>query len=235
MTDGPAVAQSARAATASAPVITEVATEFGIGRLHRFPASAPLRAVVALGHGAGGGIDARDLQALAQAFSNSDLEVVLVEQPWVVAGKKVAPAPTRLDACWIPLAQACAHDGVPLIVGGRSAGARVACRTANQVGASGVLALAFPLHPPRNPRKSRVDELTASALPTLVVQGARDSFGTSRAVRANTKSDPHITVIAVDAADHGFKVAAAARSTTDRALRQIIAGVRRESWRWFER
>lgn len=216
-------------------VVTEVPTEFGTGRLHRYAAAAPVRAVIALGHGAGGGIDARDLQAIAAALSKTDLEIVLIEQPWVVEGKKVAPAPTRLDACWIPLVQAASRGDVPLIVGGRSAGARVACRTAGQVDAAGVLALAFPLHPPGSPRKTRVAELLASGRPTLVAQGTRDSFGTSRAVKAKTKSQPNVTVIPIEGADHGFRVAAAARSTTNRALRQITDGIARESWRWFER
>ncbi|MFA7265691.1 MAG: alpha/beta family hydrolase [Candidatus Nanopelagicales bacterium] len=215
--------------------MANVETEFGIGRLHRFRASGPTKAVVALGHGAGGGIDSRDLTAIAESFAGSDLEIVLIEQPWVVEGKKVAPAPARLDACWLPLVRAAHRRDLPLIVGGRSAGARVACRTATDVGASGILALAFPLHPPGRPAKSRIDELTGSGLPTVVVQGARDPFGSSRAVKANTKGNPAVTVVSIAAADHGFKVPAAATSTTDRALKQITAGITRESWRWFQR
>lgn len=217
------------------PLITDVETEFGIGRLHRYRASEPMKAVLVLGHGAGGGIDARDLTAIAESFAGSDLEIVLIEQPWVVEGKKVAPAPTRLDACWIPLVHAARGRDLPLIVGGRSAGARVACRTADDVGAIGILALAFPLHPPGRPAMSRIDELTASGLPTLVMQGARDPFGSSRAVKANTKGCPTVTVVSIAAADHGFKVPAAATSTTDRALKQITDGITRESWRWFQR
>ena len=82
---------------------------------------------------------------------------------------------------------------------------------------------------------SRIDELTASGLPTLVMQGARDPFGSSRAVKANTKGYPTVTVVSIAAADHGFKVPAAATSTTDRALKQITDGITRESWRWFQR
>lgn len=130
------------------PTITEVLTDVGVGRLHRYRSARPRKATVVLGHGAGGGIDARDLQALAASLPGAGFEVVLVEQPWVVEGKKVAPAPARLDAAWLPLVAAVKSGRYPLIVGGRSAGARVACRNATHVGATAVLALAFPLHPP---------------------------------------------------------------------------------------
>ena len=111
-----------------------------------------------LGHGAGGGIEARDLVALAKALPERGVTVVRVEQPWRVAGRKVAGPPATLDRAWLAVLEALAVAG-PLVVGGRSAGARVACRTAAQVGAAGCLALAFPLHPPGRPEKSRLDEL----------------------------------------------------------------------------
>lgn len=138
------------------------------------------RALLALGHGAGGGIDARDLRALAADLPPKGITVALVEQPWRVAGRKIAPAPKTLDAGWLPVAAFLTerHPGLPLIVGGRSAGARVACRTAAVTGATAVLALSFPLHPPGKPERSRADELLGTGLPTLVVQGATDPFGT---------------------------------------------------------
>jgi predicted alpha/beta-hydrolase family hydrolase len=106
--------------------------------------------------------------------------VLRVEQPWRVAGKRVAPAPARLDVAWTAVLDRLRGDGVltgPLVLGGRSAGARVACRTATALGAIGVLALAFPLHPPGRPEKSRQAELDAVGLPVLVVQGESDPFG----------------------------------------------------------
>lgn len=161
-----------------------VPTPLGDARITRFPATARCRAVLMLGHGAGGGVEAPDLQALASALPQSGIEVVLVEQPWRVAGRRLAPAPKTLDVGWRavmqwwPVQAPDAAAGAPVIVGGRSAGARVACRTGADTGARGVLALAFPLHPPGKPAKSRIDELLGTGLPTLVVQGAVDPFGT---------------------------------------------------------
>lgn len=104
--------------------------------------------VLAVSHGAGGGIEARDLQALAATLPALGVTVALVEQPWRVAGKKLAPAPKTLDTGWRALWPALARPGLPVVAGGRSAGARVACRTARELGAHAVLALSFPLHPP---------------------------------------------------------------------------------------
>ena len=146
-----------------------------------------------LGHGAGGGVDTVDLRAARDAGLEAGLRVALVEQPWRVRGRKVAEAPPRLDQAWVDvLAELPAS---PLVVGGRSAGARVACRTAAEVGATAVLCLAFPLHPPGRPERSRLDELTAVRVPTLVVQGDRDAFG--------MPPGAHV----VPGADHGFRVA----------------------------
>jgi hypothetical protein len=158
-----------------------VETPPGPARITRFPAVGRRRAALAVSHGAGGGIEAPDLQALAAALPAAGIEVALVEQPWRVAGKRLAPAPKTLDAAWTVLIPAYRAEAVPdevaLFVGGRSAGARVACRTGLQTGAAGVLALAFPLHPPGKPDKSRAPELLGTGLPTLVVQGAADAFG----------------------------------------------------------
>lgn len=131
-----------------------------------------------VGHGAGGGIDAPDLQALAAALPASGIEVALVEQPWRVAGKRIGPAPKTLDVAWRAVMTEFVDVREPVFVGGRSAGARVACRTGAETGATGVVALAFPLHPPGKPEKSRAGELLATGLPTLIVQGAVDPFGT---------------------------------------------------------
>jgi uncharacterized protein len=128
-----------------------------------------------LGHGAGGGVDAPDLKAVHDAAVAAGVRVVLVTQPYRVAGRR-APAPAvQLDEAWSAVVEA-VRGNVPLIVGGRSSGARVACRTAADLKAVGVLALAFPLHPPGKPEKSRADELPAR-LPTLVLNGDRDAFG----------------------------------------------------------
>jgi hypothetical protein len=134
------------------------------------------RGTLALGHGAGGGVESPDLKGAAQAAGEAGLTVVLVEQPYRVAGRR-SPAPAgQLDAAWFSVLEQLKLAG-PLIVGGRSSGARVACRTSHEIGAAAVLCLAFPLHPPGRPEKSRLDELDAVDVPTLVVQGERDPFG----------------------------------------------------------
>ena len=157
----------------------DVETPHGPARAHLHAAEAPSGALV-LGHGAGGGVTARDLVAVTNAAQSAGISVALVEQPYRVAGRR-SPAPARqLDAAWIAVVEhlrAGALGDLPLVVGGRSAGARVACRTVDETGAVGVLCLAFPLHPPGRPEKSRQGELDAVAVPTLVVQGASDPFG----------------------------------------------------------
>jgi len=133
-------------------------------------------AALVLGHGAGGGVESPDLVAAAEAAHEAGLTVALVEQPYRVAGRR-SPAPAnQLDAAWIAVIEQLGFE-VPLIAGGRSSGARVACRTAADTGAAAVLCLAFPLHPPGKPEKSRLPELDAVAVPTLVVQGEGDPFG----------------------------------------------------------
>ncbi|TCB97672.1 alpha/beta hydrolase [Micromonospora zingiberis] len=155
-----------------------VQTPRGPARVDLDPPAGPPRALLVLGHGAGGGVDAPDLLALRDAAVAAGLLVARVTQPYRVAGRR-APAPAgQLDEAWravlAVLRDGC--PGVPLLVGGRSSGARVACRTATTVGAAGVVALAFPLHPPGRPERSRAGEL-ATGLPTLVVNGDRDPFG----------------------------------------------------------
>ncbi len=137
-----------------------------------------------------------DLQVLAEALPLQGVSVLLVDQPWRVASRRVAPAPARLDEAWLAVVDTLPRD-LPLVVGGRSAGARVACRTATTSGAIAVVALAFPLHPPGRPERSRAAELLASGVPTLVVQGRTDPFGRPEQMPAA----PHLTVVGVDG-DH---------------------------------
>jgi predicted alpha/beta-hydrolase family hydrolase len=154
----------------------EIDTPHGPARAHLHEADDP-RALLVLGHGAGGGVNAPDLKAVTKAALASRVSVALVEQPDRGAGRK-SPAPARqLDAAWLAVVEALAQPGLKLIVGGRSSGARVACRTAAESGAAGVLCLAFPVHPPGKPEKSRLDELDAVSVPVLVIQGESDPFG----------------------------------------------------------
>jgi predicted alpha/beta-hydrolase family hydrolase len=184
-----------------------ITTPAGDARLTRFPTPSRTkrRALLALGHGAGGGVEAADLQALAAALPPRGIEVVLVEQPWRVAGKKIAPAPRTLDEGWIPVAETLRKRvrATPFLSGGRSAGARVACRTALGTGAAGVVALAFPLHPPGRPEKSRAEELLDTGLPTLVVQAGADTFGTEAEFPELPRTH---RLVGLPAGDHAFKV-----------------------------
>ena len=141
------------------------------------PRDGEPRAALLLGHGAGGGFKARDLQAVTAVARELGYLVAHVEQPYLVAGRK-SPAPThQLDAAWLAVVEHLDLGGLPLVTGGRSSGARVACRTAAAAGAVAVLCLAFPVHPPGKPEKSRLDELDGVEVPVLVVQGERDPFG----------------------------------------------------------
>jgi predicted alpha/beta-hydrolase family hydrolase len=161
----------------------EIDTPYGTAIAYLHPADQPKAALV-LGHGASGGVDTRDLVVATETAVEEGFSVALVEQPWRVAGRR-SPAPAKqLDAAWTAVVEQVRDgelSGLPLVVGGRSIGARVACRTAEAVGAVAVLCLAFPLQAPRRSasgeRPSRIDELEAVKLPTLVVQGERDQFG----------------------------------------------------------
>jgi len=157
----------------------KVKTPHGPARVHLHGVEDPA-ALLVLGHGAGGGVTAPDLVAATNAANEAGVSVALVEQPYRVAGRR-SPAPAhQLDAAWIAVVEhlrAQALGDLPLVAGGRSAGARVACRTAAQTGAVAVLCLAFPVHPPGRPEKTRLAELDAVTVPTLVVQGAADPFG----------------------------------------------------------
>ena len=158
----------------------ELDTPYGPARAHLLPVESPVAGLV-LGHGAGGGIESPDLVGAAEGARAAGLSVALVEQPYRVARRR-SPAPaSQLDAAWttvvLELRQG-SLSGLPLLTGGRSSGARVACRTAAETDSVAVVCLAFPLHPPGHPEKSRLPELDGVCVPTLVVQGESDPFGT---------------------------------------------------------
>jgi predicted alpha/beta-hydrolase family hydrolase len=194
--------------------VRTVPTPHGDARLHTDRSRHPIATLV-LGHGAGGGPDSRDLEALAAALPRNGISVVRVEQPWRVVGRKIAPRPEILDECFVAATDKL-RIRTPLVVGGRSAGARSAARTATTTGASGCLALAFPLHPPGKPERSRRDELAGAGVPTLVVQGERDTFGTPE----EFPDDVDLTV--VPGADHGFKVPKRGAVSQEEALQIIV-------------
>ncbi|NGO81139.1 hydrolase [Streptomyces sp. YC504] len=199
--------------------VESVETEAGRARITWHPAENA-DFVLAVSHGAGGGIDARDLVALAAELPRHGVTVALVEQPWRVAGKKVAPAPKTLDLGWRGIWPAVRSKKLPVIAGGRSAGARVACRTATELGAAAVLALSFPLHPPGKPEKSRADELLGSGVPTLVVQGGNDPFGKP----AEYPEGPY-ELVEIPYGDHSFNVPKRAELGQDEAVALITQAV----------
>jgi predicted alpha/beta-hydrolase family hydrolase len=203
----------------SDPAPIEVETPHGPARVHLHAAAGP-RAALVLGHGAGGGVGAPDLVAATGAALGERVSVALVEQPYRVAGRR-SPAPAgQLDTAWLAVAERLRDDelrGLPLVMGGRSAGARVACRTAAETGAVGVLCLAFPVHPPGKPEKSRLAELDAVKVPALVVQGTSDPFGMP-------PDAPGRTVVCVPG-NHSLKGdLAAVRAAVGEWLNAVLAG-----------
>ncbi|MDQ0959262.1 putative alpha/beta-hydrolase family hydrolase [Streptomyces sp. B4I13] len=199
--------------------VETVETDAGTARITWHRARRPAF-VLAVSHGAGGGVEARDLRALAAVLPGHGVSVALVEQPWRVAGKKVATAPKTLDVGWRGIWPAVTASGAPVISGGRSAGARVACRTAAELGARAVLALGFPLHPPGKPEKSRAGELLGAGAPTLVVQGGNDPFG-----RPQEFPEGPYELVEVPYGDHGFAVPKRAPVTQEEALESVTAAV----------
>jgi predicted alpha/beta-hydrolase family hydrolase len=193
--------------------VRELHTPYGPARIHYRGAARAVGGLV-LGHGAGGGVGSGDLVAVAELASEQAISVALVEQPYRVAGRR-SPAPARqLDEAWLAVLGELAVaelSGLALVVGGRSSGARVACRTAGESGCVGVICLAFPLHPPGrgdDPSRSRLPELDAVDVPTLVVQGERDPFGMPPARSGRT--------VRVVPGDHSLRdVAAVARAVGD--------------------
>ncbi|MEA2478628.1 MAG: uncharacterized protein QOJ07_550 [Thermoleophilaceae bacterium] len=165
--------------------VADVETPHGPARVHVQDAAGVPRAALVLGHGAGGGVSAPDLMTASRVALEQGVSVALVEQPYRVAGRRSPPAASRLDEAWLAVIdelRAGALVGLELVTGGRSSGARVACRTAAATGAIGVLCLAFPLHPPQRKGstaepKTRLPELEAVDVPVLIVQGERDPFG----------------------------------------------------------
>uniref|UniRef100_UPI003CD0A775 alpha/beta hydrolase family protein n=1 Tax=Streptomyces hawaiiensis TaxID=67305 RepID=UPI003CD0A775 len=207
-------------ATKAVGVTTEtVETDAGTARITWHEAKQA-RLVLAVSHGAGGGIEARDLIALAEVLPAHGVTVARVEQPWRVAGKKLAPAPKTLDTGWRGIWPALAKSGLPVVSGGRSAGARVACRTAAELGAHAVLALSFPLHPPGKPEKSRAGELLGAGVPTLVVQGGNDPFG-----KPGEFPDGEYDLVEVPYGDHGFAVPKRADVSQEEAVAVITDAV----------
>lgn len=195
----------------------EVRTPHGPGRLVTHQASHPVASLL-LSHGAGNGIGTADLQALARALPRQGVSVVLFEQPWKVAGRRIATPPATLDEGLFAAASAMRMRS-PLVVGGRSAGARSAARCARHLGARGCLAISFPLHPPGRPEKTRVDELLGAGLPTLVVQGERDPMGRPE------EFPPGVDLAVVPGADHGLRVAASAGLSQEEGLAVLVEAV----------
>jgi predicted alpha/beta-hydrolase family hydrolase len=191
-----------------------VPTPQGDARLVVRRAKRPIATLV-LTHGAGGGIDSPDLVRLARTLPQQEVSVTLVEMPWRVQGKKLAPRPEAIDQAYLAVMNSMRMRS-PLIIGGRSAGARSACRIARSVGAKGVLALSFPLHPPGKPESSRLAELQGSRVPTLVIQGENDPFG------GLDEFPDHVDLAVVPDADHSLRVSRSAPIAQDDALAVVL-------------
>jgi uncharacterized protein len=192
-----------------ASTIVPVDTPQGQARFFVDLADRPI-SILVLGHGAGGGVGAADLELLARSLPPLGITVARFEQPWRTAGRKVGAPPARLDEAWIAalgwlVEQEWAQQ--PLVAGGRSAGARVACRTAPDTTAVAILCLAFPLHLPGQPEKSRLAELLTPTQPRLVVQGSKDSFGTAEELRAAIGKADGITLVELPGVGHSYRIA----------------------------
>lgn len=201
-----------------------VETAQGPGRLVIDRAETPVAAIV-LAHGAGGGVESADLSTLARDLPALGITVVRHEQPWVVAGRRVAPRPQTLDAAWLETAPAVRElvGDLAIVLGGRSAGARIACRTWAAADARSVVCLAFPLHPPGRPERSRADELLAAPRGTLVVQGDRDPFGRPDEVASAVGA--HVRVVPIPDADHALRTGARAARSTEESLQDVVEAV----------
>jgi uncharacterized protein len=205
----------------------EIETPHGPAGVHLHHVDEP-RAALVLGHGAGGGVTSRDLVAATEAARSEGVTVALVEQPYRVAGRR-SPAPAhQLDAAWIAAVEHLTTGelrNLPLLVGGRSLGARVACRTAESTAAIAVMCLAFPLRPPRRKTGSapvsRLQELDLVQVPVLVVQGERDPFGIP-------PDAPNRTVVRV-AGDHSLRSDLEAVAEAVRAWLPDVVGLRQRS------
>lgn len=199
--------------------VREIETPGGPARAH-VDRPRHARGTVVLSHGAGGGLGALDLTLAVDVLTDHGWAVALVEQPWLVAGRRIAGPPSTLDAAWVPIVEALLSGRTrlprPLVVGGRSAGARVACRTATTLDAAGGLLLSFPLHPPGRPDRLRADELALAPRPTAIVQGAKDPFGAPAELAAYVA--PGTTILEVPGA-HSFPASSgsALRAALERA------------------
>jgi predicted alpha/beta-hydrolase family hydrolase len=215
-----------------------VDTPSGLARahVHPVPHGRP-RASLVLGHGVGRGVDSVDLAAIADALPDDGVEVVLVEQPWHVAGRRLGGAASTLDRAWVACLRDLRSRGIGtrrLVVGGRSTGARVACRTVGDVEPAALLLLAFPLHPARRasvtgPVPTRLPELVeaARAVPAVVVQGTRDSLGSPGEIAVGlAEADVTARVVPIWAADHSFHVPARAQTTPEEALDMVVRAAR---------
>jgi predicted alpha/beta-hydrolase family hydrolase len=223
----------------AATEVVEVETPLGPGRFFLDVAATPA-ALLVLGHGAGGGVTAADLELLARRLPPLGVTVARFEQPWRTAGGRVAVAPPRLDIGWragierlldpdsSPLGPLAATP--PLFFGGRSAGARVACRTAPDFPVAGVVCLAFPLHLPGRPEKSRLPELLTPSVPRLVLQGSNDSFGGAAELRAALavaapQTTATVSVVELPGADHSFRLAKGSPFTPADLRESVLAEV----------
>jgi predicted alpha/beta-hydrolase family hydrolase len=161
----------------------EIETEYGPACAELDRPAGKATFLLVMTHGSAGGVDSTDLLAVRDAAVGLGGAVARVIQPYRRRGARAPGSAVRQDAAWLEIVAAlrAGFPGLPLVQGGRSNGARVACRTAPATGAAGVLALAFPLHPPGRPERSRAAELEAAGTSVLVLNGSRDPFGVPEA------------------------------------------------------
>lgn len=203
--------------------VREVETPVGPARVHLEGTGE--HGFILIGHGAGGSSWPADLREVHRAAVSEGWRSALVDQPWRVAGKRVAAPPATLDCAWVAVAESLVPEGAALVVSGRSAGARVACRTAATVGAAAVLAVSFPLHPPGRPDRSRAEEAREPGrhgIPVHLVHGERDPFGSPEEVAAALPGLPLTLVVAAHSISRADAVQACGRVVAE-VLRSLAS------------
>jgi predicted alpha/beta-hydrolase family hydrolase len=168
-------------------------------------------ATLLLAHGAGAPMDSPAMTAIARALAAEGLRVARFEFPYMAArrhgARRPPPRAETLVESYREAVAALAIEG-PLVIGGKSMGGRVAALVADELhvtgGAAGLLCIGYPFHPPANPRKLRTAHLETLAMPTLIVQGTRDPFGTRAEVEGYLIS-PSIEILWLGDGDHDLK------------------------------
>ncbi|MAT52127.1 MAG: alpha/beta hydrolase [Porticoccaceae bacterium] len=189
-------------------------------------------AILILAHGAGAPMDSDYMNALADALQGNGIHVIRFEFPYMAerrngGGKKPPNPQKRLLDCWREVFRQVSDDvrpaGLPLLIGGKSMGGRMASLVADELGADGLCCFGFPFHPPGKPEKMRTGHFAALLTPTLILQGTRDPFGKPDAIR-DTDWSGAVSLRWLEEGDHDFKT----RKSSGRTQGELIDAAARQ-------